>query len=194
MRLTVRSRNGAVPEKLKVHAEKKVAKLQKYFSGIQSIDLVDATERGLHVVEINLEGDGLFLRSEERGSDLYAAVDTAVDKMERQIKRFRERIKHGRRHPGPVKAAGVEKAAAMVQSLAAESPDAEEDVRKLPDIVRRKRFPVKPMSADEAAAQMELVDHDFFLFLNEENGAVSVLYRRRDGEYGLIESEEKIRF
>ena len=190
MRLNVRSRNGAVPEKLKEHVSKKIAKLEKYFDGIQKIDLLNGSERGLHIVEINLEGDGIFLRSEERASDLYAAVDAAVEKVERQIKRFRERVKRSRRHPGPVKEAGVAKAAA---ALAAESEAGEEE-RTLPGIVRRKRFPVKPMSAEEAAAQMELVDHDFFLFINEDGGAVSVLYRRRDGEYGLIESEDRLRY
>ena len=190
MRLNVRTRNGVVPERLKEHAEKKIAKLTKYFDGIQTVELLNGSERGLHTVEINLEGDGLFLRSEERASDLYAAVDTAVDKMERQIKRFRERVKRSRRHPGPVKEAGVEKAAA---ALAAETPQDESD-RPLPSIVRRKSFPVKPMSADEAAAQMELVDHDFFLFINEDGGAVSVLYRRRDGDYGLIQSEDRLRY
>jgi putative sigma-54 modulation protein len=190
MRLTVRNRNGAVPEKLKQHAQKKVSKLEKYFDRIQSVDLLNASERGLHIVEINLEGDGLFLRSEERSSDLYAAVDTAVDKMERQIKRFKERVRRGRQRPGPIKEVGAEKAAAALAAL----QSAQEDEERLPRIVRHKRFPVKPMSAEEAAAQMELVDHDFFLFLNEDSGAVSVLYRRRDGEYGLIESEDRLRF
>src|SRR5258706_5410204 len=101
MRLTVRSRNGVVSDKLKAHAEKRVAKLERYFDRIQSVELLNGAERGLQIVEINLEGDGLFLRSEERSSDLYAAVDTAVDKLERQIKRFRQRIKQSRRHPGP---------------------------------------------------------------------------------------------
>ena len=188
MRLNVRSRNGAVSEKLREHASKRIEKLEKYFDGIQVVELFNGSERGLHIVEINLEGDGIFLRSEERGSDLFAAVDTAVDKMERQIKRFRERVKRNRRHPGPVKEVGVAMAAA---ALAAETETGEEE-RPLPGIVRRKTFPVKPMSAEEAAAQMELVDHDFFLFINEEGGAVSVLYRRKDGEYGLIESEDRL--
>jgi putative sigma-54 modulation protein len=190
MRLNVRSRNGNVSDKLRDHAAKRITKLEKYFDGIQSVDVLSGAERGLHVVEINLEGDGIFLRSEERASDLLAAVDTAVEKMERQIKRFRERAKRNRRHPGPVKEVGVEKAAA---ALAAQTGPEEEE-RRLPGIVRRKTFPVKPMSAEEAAAQMELVDHDFFLFINEEGGAVSVLYRRRDGDYGLIESENKLRY
>jgi putative sigma-54 modulation protein len=189
MRLTVRSRNGAVPEKLKLHAEKRVAKLEKYFRSIQSVELLNASERGLQIVEINLEGDGIYLRSEERNSDLYVAVDAAVDKMERQIKRFKQRVRRIKQRPGPVKEVGAEKAAVALAAL----QESGEEEGHLPRIVRQKRFPVKPMSAEEAAAQMELVDHDFFLFLNEDNGTVSVLYRRRDGDYGLIESEDRFR-
>jgi putative sigma-54 modulation protein len=184
MRLEVRGRNGAVPDALKQYAEKKIGKLERYFHVIQAAHMEQATERGIHIVELSMEGDGVFLRSEERCNDLYAAVDTAIDKMERQIKRYKSRMRRGHQRPGPVKAAVAERVAELGELEAGEEEEAHS-----PSIARRKRFPMKPMSADEAAQQMELVDHNFFLFLNEESGEVNVLYRRRDGDYGLIEPE-----
>jgi putative sigma-54 modulation protein len=187
MQVSVRGKNGAVPEALKQYAEKKVGKLERYFRSVQSAKVEQSTERGgLHIVEICLEGDGVFLRSQERCNDVYAAIDNAVNKMERQAKRFKTRVRHGHQRPGAVKEAGAEKAAEA--AVGADSSEADEPYR--PRIARRKRFPMKPMSAEEAATQMELVDHDFFLFLNEETGETNVLYRRRDGDYGLIEPEQ----
>jgi putative sigma-54 modulation protein len=186
MQVNVKGRNGTVPDALKQYAEKKVGKLARFFRSVQSARVEQSTERGLHTVEISLEGDGVFLRSQERCSDVYAAVDNAVNKMERQAKRFKTRVRQGHQRPGPVKEVGAERAAEALYVL--DGGEEEEPYR--PRIARRKRFPMKPMSAEEAARQMELVDHDFFLFLNEQTGENNVLYRRRDGDYGLIEPEE----
>ena len=131
---------------------------------------------------LSVEGDGVFLRSEDRANDMYAAVDSVVNKMERQIKRFKSKLRHDHDRFSPSKGAVADMVSAADQEAAPEGPYA-------PTISRRKRFPMKPMSAEEAARQMELVDHDFFLFHNEETGEVNVLYRRRDGDYGLIEPE-----
>ena len=171
MRITIKNRNGAVTESLKQYAEKKVRKLSKYFHSIQDVDLLEATERGQHIIEIDLVGDGVHLRSHERAGDLHAAVDSAVEKMERQLKRFRSKLKpgHGKEIPSV--------------------PAEDENTESAPRIVRRKRHLMKPMSAQEASRQMELLDHDFFLFQNEASGDANVLYRRRDGSYGLIEPE-----
>jgi putative sigma-54 modulation protein len=128
---------------------------------------------------LNLEGDGVFLRSEERCNDMYAAVDNAVEKLERQVKRFKGRKRDGRQRPGPVK----EQAARAEEAVTAEPDEDEHEIR----ITRRKRFPMQPMLAEEAARQMELTDHDFFLFQDEGTGNVNLLYRRRTGDYGLIE-------
>lgn len=184
MRLQVKVKNGSVPDALKQYAEKKVNKLERYFHAVQSASMEQALERGQHIVELNVEGDGVVLRSEERCSDMYAAVDNVVDKMERQVKRFKMRQRRGHQRPGPVKAVAAEHVSDAIGDVATE----EDEVYTL-QVTRRKRFPMKPMSAEEAARQMELLDHTFFLFHNEETGAVSVLYRRRGGDYGLIEPE-----
>ena len=186
MQLTVRNRNGAVQDVFREYAEKKVNKLERYFHHLDSARVEQALVRGVHIVELNLEGDGVILRSEERCGDMYAAIDNAVEKLERQVVRFKGRKRDGRQRPGPLKEAAASKAVEVAETeYVANEPDDNHELR----ITRRKRFPMKPMSADEAAMQMELVDHAFFLFLNEDTGEVSVLYRRRAGDYGLIEPE-----
>lgn len=180
MRTEVKDRNGAVSAELREYAEKKVGKLARYFHHLQQVTLHQSAERGRHIVELSVEGDGVLLRSEVRDKDVHSAVDSAVEKMETQVKRFKDRLRHGHQRPGPVKES--------VADLPAVSSGTG-DERRRPRIVRRKRFPMKPMSAEEAATLMEMVSHDFFLFENEETGAVSVLYRRQDGDYGLIEPE-----
>ena len=147
MQLNVRSHNGAVQDAFREYAQKKVSKLERYFNRVDSARLEQAVERGIHTVELNLEGDGVFLRSQERCNDMYAAVDNAVEKLERQVVRFKGRKRDGRQRPGPVK----ENAAALLESdegaeLADESGE-EHEIR----ITRRKRFPMQPMLAEEAA-------------------------------------------
>ncbi len=184
MRLTIKGKNGTIPDAIKIHAEKKVNKLERYFHAPPVANLEEYLERGQHVLELTLEGDGVFLRSEERCSDLHAAVDKVVEKMERQVKRFKTRKRHDHQRPGLIKEAVADRSAGS-----SDSDNTDDDGAYMPRIVRRKRFPMKPMPAEEAALQMELVDHSFFLFHNEETGDVNVLYRRRNGDYGLIEPE-----
>lgn len=188
MRVSIIAKETAKLKEFERHIEKKIAKLERYFRNLQSVQIEQTTERGMFIVELNVEGDGVFLRSEERCNDLYAAVDNAVDKMERQVKRFKTRVRRGRQRPGPVKEMAADQAAGYDSDTSDEDETGEEeDTAPVLRITRRKRFAMKPMSAEEAARQMELVDHDFFLFMNEETGNVSTLYRRRDGDYGLIE-------
>lgn len=189
MLLNVRSRDGAVQDRFREYAQKKVSKLERYFTRIDSARLEQSVERGLHIVELNLEGDGVFLRSEERCNDMYAAVDNAVDKLERQVVRFKGRKRGGRQRPGPIKESAGRAWEAGDSAASAQPDDGEPDGTSEHEIrvTRRKRFPMQPMTAEEAARQMELTDHDFFLFQNGDTGDVSLLYRRRTGDYGLIE-------
>src|SRR5437588_13079924 len=104
MRLTIKAKNGAVPDKVREYAEKKVNKLDRFFGSVQSATMEQSAERGQHILQLSLEGDGVHLRSEERSGDLHAAVDAVVDKMERQVKRFKTRRIRGHQRPGPFKA------------------------------------------------------------------------------------------
>jgi len=181
MEITIKGKNIEVTKALRDYAEKKVSKIQRFFEG----DMIDAQvtmgiEKGLHIVEVTMQINGLLLRGEEKTGDMYASVDGAVDKIERQIRKYKTRINRRLRQIGThlVEAA-----------FTPEGPEAAEEVEEEARIVRTKRFAMKPMSVQEAVMQMELLGHDFYVFSNAETEEVNVVYRRKDGNYGLIEPE-----
>jgi putative sigma-54 modulation protein len=132
-----------------------------------------------YVAQVTINTHGALLRGEERASNITAAIDSVVDVLNRQIERFKGRLYRSKRRTPPTK------------QLAAELTEPEEEALVVEGrgIVKVKRFPVKPMSPEEAVEQMELLSHDFFIFFNADNDHFSVLYRRVDGDYGLIEPE-----
>lgn len=181
MDINIRTKSVMTPEFLAQNLERKASKLERLFHGLQQCDAVYAHERGMHIIELTLTGDGTRLRCEERRNDLTSALDSVIDKMERQVKRYKTRVRDGHRRPSAEKG--------FVADLP-EGFEAEDDTEApVPHIVRQKRFPIKPMPLDEAITQIELSDHDFYLFLNDDTGEFNVLYRRRDGNYGVIEAE-----
>jgi len=174
MKITVTGKNIEVTDALRDYAEKKVAKIVKFFEKSPLSSQVSLrTERGLHIVEITVHIDGLLLRGEEKTSDMYASIDGAIDKIERQVHKFKTRINRKLREENRV----------VLEELPNQKEQSE------PQIVRTKRFAVKPMSVEEAVMQMDLLGHDFFVFSNSETEEVNVVYRRKDGNYGLIEPE-----
>lgn len=176
MALSVRNRSGGdLPDKVRSYAESKAAKLERYFHDLLRLDLVLAEERGIHIAELTAEGDGALLRSQERNGELQAAIGAAIAKLERQAKRFKTRIRAGQRRVGE-------------DPIDDEGEGAPEDFT--PVVARRKRYTMKPMAVEEAARQLELVDHDFYMFRNEATGDICTIYRRRDGDYGLIEADD----
>jgi putative sigma-54 modulation protein len=183
MRVTVTGKNIQVTDALKSYAEKKLQKLTKYFSSIKDAQVTQSIQRNWHIVEVQVEGDGLFLRAEERSGDMYASIDAVVEKLEKQARRFKGKLMA---HPRPEEGEAVMEEGAELSLDELSDEDTEEG---MPTIVKMKRFAIKPMIAEEAAMQMELLNHDFFVFLNAETEQVNVLYRRKDGNYGLIEPE-----
>ncbi|MCK6539758.1 MAG: ribosome-associated translation inhibitor RaiA, partial [Anaerolineales bacterium] len=164
------------------YIEKKAAKLERYLQDIDEIRVEvshvkaarNANDR--QVAQITLRGKGFILRTEERADDLRAAFDAALDKMQRQIERYKGRHYRGR---------GDGRSAAEVVE---EEWPVDETGELLPLIARRKKFVLIPMTEDEAVEQMRLLGHDnFFVFFNAEQNSIQVLYRRRNGTYGLIE-------
>jgi putative sigma-54 modulation protein len=177
-------RNMEVSDRIFDYVTKKVSKLDRYLSDIDDarVDLAyskaarNAADR--HVAQITIRGKGFILRSEERADDIYAALDTAVDKMQRQMQRYKGKRNRGR---------GDGKSAAEVAPLVVDEKPSEEEQ---PVIARRKRFVLTPMDEVEALEQMSLLGHDaFFVFYNVRTNSINVLYRRRDDTYGLIEPE-----
>jgi putative sigma-54 modulation protein len=185
MLVNVKGKNVVVTDALKRYAEKKVQKLSKYFKEIKGAQVTQSIQRNWHIVEVQLEGDGVALRGEERTDNMYASIDQVVDKLEQRIKRFKGKLYGKSLEEGPKEKEALKQALALESDAGDEQ--AEFDDEPMPEIVRTKSFAVKPMAPDEAAIQMELLHHDFFVFLNSRTEQVNVVYRRKDGNYGLIE-------
>ncbi len=178
-KVEILGRNMDVTDRINNYVEKKVAKLDRFLNTIDEtrIELShvksarSAADR--HVAQITVRGKGFILRTEERADDIFSAFDSGIDKMVRQIERYKGKHYRGR---------GDGKTAADVVPIEVEAEQEQNE------IVRRKRFELLPMDEIEAIEQMKLLGHDnFFIFFNAKENAINVLYRRRDGTYGLIE-------
>lgn len=190
MELTIHSRNMEVNERIESYVEKKTARLDRYMPNLLDVR-VDLTEQKTknaldrHVAQITVRDErGTILRAEERSNDVFAAIDAVVDKLYRQIKRYRGKRRDSQRTPRPERAAELELDPLPIledEAFAEEEDDGQ--------IVRHKRFMLQPMAAEEAIEQMELLGHDFFVFFDAGEEAINVLYRRRDGNYGLLQPE-----
>jgi putative sigma-54 modulation protein len=188
MDLKIHARNVDVTPQLQGHVEKKVSKLDRYLPNIQEVSVDLAIERRKQgsdqcIAQLTVRNmRGVILRAEEkRQPDVYAALDVALDKMYRQIERYKGRRKRrGGRFPE------VEAELAAMEPVPLEEPVEEEEKVA---IVRRKTVALAPMSEEEAIDQMELLGHSFFIFYNAETAKIGVLYRREDGNYGVLEPE-----
>ena len=181
--IDITGRNMEVTDRLNEYVTKKVSKLNRYLNDIDEAHVELAYAKSARsaadrqVAQLTIRGKGFILRSEERADDIYAALDSAMDKMQRRIERYKGKRNRGR---------GDGRSAAEVVPM----PEIEEEESEEPVIVRRKHFIVSPMDESEAIEQMSLLGHeDFFVFFNTATEAMNVLYRRRDGTYGLIEPE-----
>jgi putative sigma-54 modulation protein len=177
MLINVTIKGVEVPPNLKELAEHKLAKLERLLRKIDTVDIACSKERQWRIVEVMINANGLLIRGEDRAADFPSALDNLVDKLERRIRKSHSKKVQRYREAPETRDAW---AAALV---------AEEEAVVEPRLMRSKRFMLKPMSPEEAAAEMDLLGHDFFVFRNAETEQVNVLYRRRDGHYGLIEPE-----
>ncbi len=186
MDLVIKNRTGKVSERQRNYVEEKLGKLERYLDQISkvTVELAEEQRRGegnVHRAQVTLVGEhGILLRAEQRGSDWHVAIDEVYDTLHRQIERYKD--KHWRR--GKLRRQGgqiVDVAPEMNGATVASEP-----VEHRPRIVRTKEFQIKPMFSDEALEQMELLGHDFFVFRDAETSVINVLYRRTDGNYGLI--------
>ncbi|MCG3151912.1 MAG: Ribosome hibernation promotion factor [bacterium] len=215
MEVHVHSRQLTIRDNLREYAEEKLGKLQKVFPEILSAE-IGFTRRSKnsgedkYKVEVTLHCKSTIVRAEDDSTSPFAAIDFVSEKLERQLKRHKGRMYHNlsreaKRHTqtlrtgeyfaeeipeGSVVPGAAEAAlSASPEPVLVEDPEDIEEADGLPLIVRSKRFAMKPMSAPEAAMQMDLLGHDFYVFSNPESGAMNVVYRRRDGHFGLIEPE-----
>jgi len=182
MLIQIKGKNLEVTDALKSYVERKLQKLEKYFKEIREATVIMSVYRGMHVVEVQLEGDGVLIRGEERrGTDMYGSIDQVVEKLEVRVKKFKGKLYGKTTEEGP-----REKVAIKDQAMT-EAYGRTEDAEELPVIVRTKRFAIKPMTPEDATHQMELLHHDFYVFRNSETEDVNVVYKREDGNYGWIE-------
>lgn len=172
------TRGVDMKDELKDYMESKMSKLERFFNRIIDSQIVVSFGRGLYTVEITSNANGVIMRGQENDSDMRKAFDQALKNLERQIKR----------HKSYLKDRAQLKTHDVSFEIAAVEPEL--PIPPVEDIVRVKRFPLRPMSAKEATMQMELLGHEFFLFKNAEYGGVNVVYKRKDGGYGLLEPTE----
>ena len=176
MKFTITEKKIQVSDEIKEYAERKVSKIDRFFRGDAEAFITFSSERGRYKAEVTIENNGTFYRVSEVTSDMHASIDSACASIERQIRKNKTRLEKRLREGAFDK-----------DTEASFLPEPEEDSF---DIVRTKHFPIKPMTVDEAILQMNLLEHTFFAFKNQnEHDAFSIVYRRRDGGYGLISDE-----
>ena len=169
-----------LPNKVHAYAEKKVGKLDRYFKADAEAAIVFSVEKGRNNVELTIRSGGTIIRVAESTSDMFATIDAAVTSMERQLRKHKTRLEKRLRQDAFSRTVDVEELSSFV-------PESDEEEYR---IVRTKKFPIKPMTVDEAVLQMELVGHTFFAFKDvDHDGRFCVVYKRNDGDYGLIEDE-----
>lgn len=169
MNISVRGKNIQVTDALKEHVDKRIGKLEKYLGDVEATATL-VVEKNNHRIEVTIPVNGMIIRGEETTDDMYASIDLVVEKLEKQINKYRGKLSK------------------KLRNLASIEPTPAEDT--VDEVVRTKRFTIKPMPVEEAILQMNLLGHDFFVFSNAETMETNVVYKRNDGKFGLIEPDK----
>ncbi len=182
MQTSVTFRSLSASEALKDHAVEKAERLGKYLDEKADAHVVLSTERYLHKAEVNINAHGLIICSKEVSSDMYNSIDRAMEKIEKQVKRYRTRLSKARPQDGS--------RLKMQFKLLEGSGDSEQDHANdlPPTIIESKEFQARPMMLDEAVMQMDLLHNDLLVFLNAKTDQINVIYRKKGNKYGLIET------
>ncbi|PLR82571.1 ribosomal subunit interface protein [Bacillus canaveralius] len=183
MNYNIRGENIEVTPAIKEYVEKKIAKLERYFAETPDANVyvnLKTYNDGRSKVEVTIPMPNLVLRAEEDHDDMYAAIDLITDKLERQIRKHKTKVNRKFREKGDINE--------MFTTVdEAGSPQVEEDNDL--EVVRQKSFDLKPMDSEEAILQMNMLGHSFYVFTNAETNLTNVVYKRKDGRYGLIEAQ-----
>lgn len=175
MKITITGRKCSPREPFRARAEKKLAKIERFFGEDAEAKITVTVEKSAQIVEITVIKSGMFFRAEERADDMEDALDACVDSLIRQIRKNKTKLEK-RLH------------AEKLDLTFAEEPVAEETTYEL---VREKEITLRPQEVDEAILQMNMLSHQFYVFLNAETGEINVVYKRKDGGYGIIIPREK---
>ena len=178
MKFTITEKKVQVTDELRQYAEKKIGKIDKFFKTESEAFITFTTERGRYIAEVTIKNNGMFYRVTETTSDIFASIDSAVAAIERQIRKNKTRLEKRLRDGAFDRD--------YAQPITQDVPEEDEPDFK---IVRTKMFPIKPMTPEEAVLQMNLLEHEFFVFKNQDReDAFSIVYKRKQGDYGLIET------
>jgi len=173
MKVVITSKNFSASGHLKEIIEKKFEKLGKYFSNDIVANVIISMERGKQKIEATINARGMIFRAEEGSTDVYDGVDRVIEKLSTQMSRFKTKLQKKHKDNKEVLFADIP-----------EYDEAPDEIR----VVKTKKFDLVPMTTEEAILQMELLQHNFFVFLNMENGGVNVVYKRNNNDYGLLET------
>ncbi|RKD32343.1 ribosome hibernation-promoting factor, HPF/YfiA family [Thermohalobacter berrensis] len=175
MKLIITGRNMEVTDALKDTVRRKLGKLDKYFHEDVEVHATLSVEKNRQIFEVTIPINGRMIRAEESTEDMYTSIDKSIDILERQIRKHKTKLQKRYNNGETIRFENIKPLSVEKDST--------------PKIVKTKRFAMKPMDAEEAVLQMELLGHDFFVFTNGETDEVNVVYKRKDGNYGLIEPE-----
>ncbi|MBA4548193.1 ribosome-associated translation inhibitor RaiA [Thermoactinomyces intermedius] len=187
MKCIVRGHNLQVTDALRDFIERKLSKLERYFDHSAEVEAQVSLNvlKDMHKVEVTIPFPGLLVRAEELSEDMYASVDLVMEKLERQIRKYKTKVNRRSRREAGFRNMLKENASEKGTTMTALTDEEEGD----DEIVRVKRFQLKPMDTEEAILQMELLGHNFFVYTNAVTDEINVIYRRKDGKVGLIEPE-----
>lgn len=177
MKIKISGKNMVITDALRNQVNRKVKKLKRYFEPSIEAQVTMSVEKNRHIIEVTIPINGNVLRAEESTNDMYASIDKVLDKLEKQIHKHRTKLEKGI------------KSGAFKYDKPLFSDEFIFDTEEQPKIVRTKRFAIKPMSINEALMQMDMIGHSFFVFTNADTDEVNVIYKRKDGNFGLIEPE-----
>lgn len=177
MRLNYTGKNMDITDALRDVTNKKFSRLDKYFQKDIEGNVTFSSEKNRKIIEVTINLPGTIIRAEESTDDMYVSIDKAVDILERQIRKYKTKLQKRYKNGQTIR----------FENVMPLTKNEKED--EGPKIVRRKRFLLKPMVAEEAVLQMELLRHNFYVYLDADTGDVNVVYKRNDGNYGLIEPE-----
>lgn len=187
MDYNIRGNNIEVTGALRDYVQKKLSRVEKYFNTepTSPANVALTVLRDEHKVEVTIPFPGVLLRAEEKSADMYASIDLVVEKLERQIRKYKTKVNRKSRQNGSLRTLFKEN---EMNGSASTMVEDETDGEAF-EVVRTKRFTFKPMDIEEAILQMDMLGHNFFVFSNSNTDEVNVVYKRKDGRYGLIEPE-----
>ena len=177
MRTVITGRHMDISPALHERVEKKLKKLDKYFGSETEAHVFMHVEKGRHIMETTIVFDGITFRAEEASENMYKSIDSVLKKIERQIRHHRSKLERRL------------KTGAFGSDAEEFAENADDEELPVSELVKTKRFPVKPIDVEEAKLQMQLIGHNFYVFTNADSMKVNVLYKRKDGHLGLIEPE-----